>query len=539
MVDRKVFADSVSALPLATGLAANGMTVQAVPALDRTERLPLLFQLGMSPAKTAELEARVARGDMLTPDEFKANYAPTPAASKQLADWLRDQGFSVSNISADGSAVYAEGDIDKIEKSLAVSMTRVTVDGMTYTAAKTAPSLPADIGAEVHAIVGLQPFRRANKHGRKLRRVSGTRVGDVAAAAGAKPRGFLVDDILKTYNANGLGLSGKGQTIAILIDTAPATLDLQAFWRLNGFTEPFPSVKVINVSGGELPPREGEETLDAEWSSGIAPGAKVRIYASGGLAFVDLDRAIDRIIDDFSHEPTMRQVSISLGLGELYFGGADGEVRTQHQKFLQLAAMGVNVFVSSGDAGSNPGSDGHTADGAVQAEYEASDPCVIGVGGTTLFLDANGALKAEVGWASGGGGVSAYFDRPVWQTGAGVAAGGKRMVPDVCLVADPNTGAFVVLDGAEVEYGGTSLSAPIWAGFCALINEARANKGMPALSFLNPLIYPLNGKPPFRDIVEGSNGQFKAGRGYDMVTGLGAPRMNELIAALTADAALV
>ena len=35
-------------------------------------------------------------------------------------------------------------------------------------------------------------------------------------------------------------------------------------------------------------------------------------------------------------------------------GGANGEVATQHQKFLKLAATGVNVFVSSGDAGSNP-----------------------------------------------------------------------------------------------------------------------------------------------------------------------------------------
>src|SRR6202008_4511576 len=113
-------------------------------------------------------------------------------------------------------------------------------------------------------------------------------------------------------------------------------------------------VEKINVKGGPLPPPSGEETLDVEWSSGIAPDAKVRVYASGTLKFVDLDRALDRIIADLPSNPGMRQLSISLGLGEQFLGGPNGEVRTQHAKFLRLAAAGVNVFVSSGDAGSRP-----------------------------------------------------------------------------------------------------------------------------------------------------------------------------------------
>src|SRR5690349_11181774 len=47
-----------------------------------------------------------------------------------------------------------------------------------------------------------------------------------------------------------------------------------------------------------------------------------------------------------------------------------GEVAAQHQKFLRLAAAGVNVFVSSGDAGSNPDQTGHGTGGPLQAEYE-------------------------------------------------------------------------------------------------------------------------------------------------------------------------
>jgi kumamolisin len=286
----------------------------------------------------------------------------------------------------------------------------------------------------------------------------------------------------------------------------------------------------INVKGGTLPPTEGEETLDVSWASGIAPGATVRVYASGSLQFVDLDRALDRIIADLASETGMRQLSISLGLGETYM--APAEVATQHQRFLRLAAAGVNVFVSSGDAGSNPDNTGHSPTGPLQAEYESSDTCVVGVGGTTLVLKPSGQVQSERGWASGGGGRSVLFPRPLWQKGAGITTGNDRLVPDVSLTADPNDGAFLVLNEKPTQIGGTSWSAPIWAGFCALINEARQKAGKPPLPFLNPLIYPLMGGPCFRDIVAGSNGAYHAGPGFDMVTGIGVPSVKDLIAHL-------
>ena len=112
-------------------------------------------------------------------------------------------------------------------------------------------------------------------------------------------------------------------------------------------------------------------------------------------------------------------------------------------------------------------------------------------------------------------------------------AGNDRLVPDVSLAADPDEGAFLVFNGQATQVGGTSWSAPVWAGFCALINEARAMAGKPALPFLNPLIYPLMGTACFRDIQSGSNGAFFAGPDYDMVTGIGVPNIRELINALT------
>jgi len=226
----------------------------------------------------------------------------------------------------------------------------------------------------------------------------------------------------------------------------------------------------------------------------------------------------------------MRQLSISLGLGETFM--SPGEVAAQHQKFLRLAAAGVNVFVSSGDAGSNPSGSGHSSNGPLQAEYESSDSSVIGVGGTRLTLAANGNVSSETAWTGSGGGTSIFFNRPVWQTGTGVPAGTERLVPDVSLAADPNKGAFVFLQGQVNQIGGTSWSAPAWAGFCALMNEARFKAHKPFLPFLNPLIYPLM-STAFRDIKTGNNGAFNANPGYDQVTGLGVPNVKKLIAALT------
>jgi len=192
----------------------------------------------------------------------------------------------------------------------------------------------------------------------------------------------------------------------------------------------------------------------------------------------------------------------------------------------------VNVFVSSGDAGSSPDVTEHSSSGPVQAEYESSDPNVIGVGGTSLKLAANGSVSSETGWTGSGGGKSIFFPRPAWQTGAGVS-GTQRLVPDVSSLADPNTGATVVLNGVAQQFGGTSLSAPTWAGFCALLNEARTKASKPPLPFLNPLIYPLSGSASFRDITSGNNGAFAAGPGHDLVTGIGVPNIKALATALT------
>jgi|SRR2546426_604839 len=256
--------------------------------------------LAIPPDAEAQLEARVARGEVVPLGELQEDYAANPAAREALVSWLKTQGFKIAQVSKDGTSVYARATVDQIERSLKVNMVRDTKDGITYTAAESAPSLPAEVGNAVHAIIGLQPFRQAHKQSRKCVPLRGNRAYLVTSSATAK-RGtarkgtvrksavrragaaapspniqnappYLVAEVLKAYNADGLSVTGKGQTIAILIDTFPTGADLKTFWKLNKVATSVKKIEEINVKGGQLPAPEGEESLDVEWAKTTRSG---------------------------------------------------------------------------------------------------------------------------------------------------------------------------------------------------------------------------------------------------------------------------
>jgi kumamolisin len=527
---RKVFKNSVIPLP-PTGPAPHGLVVNAPVQDHKKDKMEVLFSLAIPQEARAKLEERVLKGEVVNPKDLAKDYAPKPEDVERLVKWLKDEGFEVTHITPDKSSVYVRGTVAQLEKSLAVKMVRVTKKGLTYNAAQDAPSLPADVGAGVQAIIGLQPFRQATKKSRVYRPTSPPAAG--ANIANAPP--YLVKEVLKAYNADGLDVTGKGQKIAILIDTLPMDADTAHFWTKNNLPVVANRVEKVNVKDGPLPPiEEGEESMDVQWTSGIASGATVRVYACGSLAFVDLDRGLDRILADATNDPELRQLSISLGLGEQFLspdGTLDGEIAIERDKFLKLASLGVNVFVSSGDGGSNPDQFGQSG-GPQQPEWMASCPFVVAVGGTVLHLNGDGGVASETGWAGSGGGISKVFDRPPYQNQPGMPQVQKRLVPDVSALAAPETGAYVRVLGQDRQIGGTSLSAPVWAGFCAIMNESRTKADKPALPFLNPVIYQLMTSDCFRDIQGGSNGAFTANAGYDMVTGIGAPNIKNLITKL-------
>jgi hypothetical protein len=92
--------------------------------------------------------------------------------------------------------------------------------------------------------------------------------------------------------------------------------------------------------------------------------------------------------------------------------------------------------------------------------------------------------------------------------------------------------------------GGTSGAAPAWAALIALTNASGACNGT-AIGFANPALYNAAASgyaANFNDPSQGNNdmtgsngGQFAAGPGYDMATGLGSPNGTSLAQSLCTD----
>ncbi|HEY2341964.1 MAG TPA: protease pro-enzyme activation domain-containing protein, partial [Chthoniobacteraceae bacterium] len=513
--NRSLFYNSVAPLPSA-----------AIPTIRslRTENLgeTMEFEVPLRMRDFPKFLDRVGRGERIPRAELERDFLPLEKDYQKVRAWLISEGFTITGTSDNRINIFARGTVAQIQQCLQVEMVKATVRGIEYNTARSHPSLPASVAAPVLGINGLQPFLRAHNH-----------LIHLNPDIGNKPP-YQVKEILGAYDAANLGLTGSGQTIAILIDAVPKATDLKSFWNANGISASTNNLQEVNVTGSEPTDTEGEATLDVEWASGVAPGAIIRLYATGTLAFTNIDKGLERIISDLQNQVQIGTLSISLGLGENFLAGSS-EVQTESQYFATITNSGVSVFVASGDAGSNPDENGNydpAGRNTLQVEYEASDPSVTGVGGTNLTLTSNGAVSSETGWSGSGGGISESFSRPTWQTGLGVPSGSKRLVPDVSLVASNTTYAYFYFEGAASGVAGTSWATPTWAGFSALINEARANNALPPLGAFNPHIYPLISTNNFRDITSGSNGQYSCGVGYDMVTGIGVPDVGVLLGTL-------
>jgi kumamolisin len=527
---RITFAESIRPVPVSRPLLAPGTSATLVRSeLTQAEiEAPVAFSVSLRMRNLDDLQARVSKGEIISFDDMAAKYYPTAADCKIVVDWLTAQGFAVKPLDKYNLSIFAAGSVGQSERAFGTKFGRVKLAGVESSSALIAPSLPATFAQSVLGINGLQPHLHPKTHFQIAS-------GQAQKLINNQPP-YTVKEIASAYNAAGVGVNGAGQKIAIVIDTFPASSDLVQFWQANGIAQSLNNIEEIQAVAGVLPGPTGEETLDVEWSSGTASGAKVRVYATTDLGFAHLDQAYQTILNDLPSQPALHQVSLSYGLGETYESLA--QMQTDAQYFASIAAQGVTVLVSAGDGGSSPGTLGgwENNTGAVQVESPANDRNVTSVGGTSLYLNsATGAVSSESAWLYGGGGTSQVFARQNWQAGVAVPTGHYRTVPDVAFVADINTGGYLVLNGQVDVVGGTSWGAPAWAGFCAMINQARASISQPSLGLLGPKIYPLNSTSGFRQITTGTNGAngvYNAGPAYNLCTGLGVPNVAAIIQAL-------
>jgi subtilase family serine protease len=358
--------------------------------------------------------------------------------------------------------------------------------------------------------------------------LNGVRPLASAGATGLTPAQMRHAYGVDSISLNGITGDGRGQTIAIVdaYDDPTAASDLHAFDQAFGLADA-PSFTKLNQSGGTAlpgvdPAGKGnswalEESLDIEWAHAIAPQANIVLYEANSSSYNDL---ITAAVNSARNNSKVTTISMSFG------GGEFGSETSLDSYFTTPAGhSGVSFVASTGDSGSPGG-------------YPAYSPNVIAVGGTRLSVDASGNYLGETAWSSGGGGVSTMEAEPSYQSA--FQSTGKRSIPDVSMDADPNSGV-AVYDSYDngtstpwAQMGGTSLSAPMFAGILSIANQGRAQKGLGTLDGRTqalPAIYQASAAD-FHDVTSGSNGGYSATAGYDEVTGRGSPIGNLLVSAL-------
>ncbi len=525
------------------GAADPNHRIEITVKLRRKAPLPALTNRPVVPLSRAESAAKYGASD-------------EDIAKVKLV--LENFGLEVLNSNKATRSMTVAGNIEAMEKAFQVKLFRCTSakDGA-YRGRTGVLHIPAELNGIVDAVYGLDTRRVI--HRRRPRPVATSPLPTLAATT--THRGFFPQELAKFYDfPDG---DGAGQSIGILEFGGRVQSDaLHRFCTQTGV--PVPNVVEVDIDGGATDTSDdpsGEVMLDIEVVAGICPKATIPVYFGPNFDEKSWVDTIDQAIHDDVNKPLI--LSISWGNSEDGPQSAWQGISIAHvdDSLHEAALMGITVCVASGD----DGSDDQGGDGKAHADFPASSQYVLAVGGTDLRV--RGGVVSERVWKDGsgirpeggstGGGVSVLFPRPPFQQGINIRSANPgasvgRVVPDVAAHAQSDglrTGYFFVIDGPNgpvtTVNGGTSASAPLWAALLARINALLQKEKGPdkRAGYLTPILYSAgeDGKPigstVCKDITDGDNisahsGGYRAGPGFDAVTGWGSPIGRKLLAAL-------
>ena len=500
-------------------------------------RMEIRFELRNKPglqSLLAQLQNRSSKNyhHWLTSDEFLKRFGPSAAQVSAVAHWLSSEGFSVSQQST--TSIGFSGSVAQAERTFGVRIAKFG-DGTVY-ANTTDPIIPKRFAGLISAVSGMDNMLHAVALAKRA-----TSSGDVANpdAVVGSTLSFGPTDLRNFYDQTvGPGADGTGSCISIIDVSDFLDSTMPAFTNQFGL----PAINYSRVLEGSNPGiilgEDEESELDVQWAHVTAPGASIRFYLGSNLVD-DISGAID--------DNACGVISISYS-----FCGVSSAfmMQTMDPLFLRAAAQGQSIFISAGDQGAagltlNSTGTGCATSSVRSVNEMSADPNVTSVGGTGFTpiyvggVDQGYATESVWNDPAGatGGGASQIFSKPAFQTGSGVPNDNARDVPDIALIASPySPGVFWADDqsGSPVVtccIGGTSLSAPLSAGFATVLGQEVGNR----LGNLDLIIYPLAnssyGTAGFHDVTTGNNNfngvtGFNAGPGYDQSTGWGTIDFN-------------
>jgi subtilase family serine protease len=514
-------------------------------------------------------------GRYLSAAQVKADFGPTSAQIAAVKAWLTGDGLTVTSVndSVDGY-VAVSGSVSAAAKAFSVTFQNFKgPDKRTDRAPAQSASAPASVAGAVLGVTGLDTAKHQMKPSDTLpppgpnywvagpcSQYYAQKIATNVPTAYGKHQpwnvcGYTPSQVRGAYGVSTSGMTGKGQTVAIVDAYASPTMqsDANQFATVTGdkpfrpgqYRQYLPSTFTATAAC-DAPGWYGEETLDVEQVHGEAPNANVRFVAGASCYDADLLTALAHIVDN--HLASI--VSDSWG------GPSDDASLTGafDQVFQVGAVEGIGFFFSTGDSGyESPGED-PSGSGMIQTHYPSSSPWVTSVGGTSVAIGKARNYEFETSWGtlldplasdgkswqspppgvypdyydgSGGGGVSTVYRQPFYQRGVvpdslathlpdgTTSQTPMRVEPDVSALADPSTGVLVGQttlqpDGTTYAFslsrtGGTSVACPTFAGIEA---DAQQAAGHP-LGFADPAIYHRFGTAAYHDVTD-----HPLGRGY-------------------------
>lgn len=562
---------------------------------DPTERIEITIKLRRkSEEGLPTLDEFVAgkRSVGITRQVLEERYGANQADADAVKTWANQQGLSVWRVDLGRRQMHLVGSADAMSRAFGVKLSvyKHARTGTNFRCPEGDIQIPESLTPIIAGVFGLNDMPVVVRHG--------ARPGRPMAGIDPQqqfPGSFYPNQVAALYNFP--ATQGAGQRVAVLEFGGGFDQNVLAayFKQYIGLQTP-PTVNAISVLSTPMQLQDGatgEVYLDIEVIGGMAPKAVIDVYFApwSGDGYLN---AIDQAV----HNDDYAAVSVSYGLDEdLRGSGTDPGWPMLNQNvdeaFRDATAVGIPIFVSSGDQGSSSlrgqlqnGDEITLLSPTAHAGYPATSPYAIAVGGTMLYAE-NGSISAEIVWnelgdlqqgkfyyggATGGGVSDRYTQMPSYQANAGITAQSAntppakgRCIPDVSGNAGSTTGYLVSQPpGSQLPVepvGGTSAAAPMWAALMACIREAlnTALNGKIPVYFLNDFVY-ANGKTAaFRDIVGGrtftfdpqqglvpgaftaignnrstaANGYY-AQQGYDLCTGWGSPNGKELLKQLQA-----
>jgi subtilase family serine protease len=504
-------------------------------------------------------------GHFLTPQQFRASYAPAAADVAAAQASLKSMGFQTQ---ATGQNVFASAPQAVVERAFGVKIS--PADGkrasMTVDRAPRVPDALAKLGATVTVKNFVyQPHSMLAGPSGNPTEFTDNRYG---------PDGpYWFTDLKEAYGyPTWSAFHGNGRTIGIVMATDAQDSDITSYFTHENYQNfaPIPTIEHVKVNGGA--PFGGigngasvEASLDAQQSLGSAPGAHVIMYSLPDLSQDNILAAYDQIVS----ENRADIVTSSFGLCELYYtaaynGGTDFTFYMDafHDAFKQGNAQGITFVASSGDHGSYECADvANTMKIQQGVSNPANDPNVTAVGGTNLvttivppnttttpyqytskyvsenayddqFQPAASGYPNDI-WGSGGG-ISTYYSKPAYQYLVNTRNNSQRTIPDISMhmggcpfgavtPCGPDRSADIVrINNRNYGVIGTSASSPEFAGLLAVTEQSL---GGVRLGNANFLIYAE--AFAFRNNVfrhpPGNNG-YPTHADYDYVVGNGTPK---------------